>query len=940
MGWFARVLATPVAARRDAASGAAHGRRRRWPSLLLVLGVVATLAPSVTAQEEEEDVPLELPPGSVMVDQFGVDSRSSTGTDSTVPLVEGQTYIVEASGTVVFTGDAVADAECANFGSGDPAFERERFAVSHSADLLVDRQGLEWVPTIADAENCNTEDHTYRTFLVPQSTKAYNFLFNDGGWRGDNAGELTVRILLTDQVAPAGTEIDEFGLAADDADGENSNVALDDGRSYRLRVSGSFVFNQSESTHDAECLSVGGAPGQRADSLDDQGTTPDVVVGGEEVDWVPSRGLTGCDDTDHTYVHDVSGVAGSINLRVRDPQPSDNAGLLLVEVFDLGEASGDPAPTPLLGGGLPGLGSSPSPLPSEVLVEELVVDSRSESGATTTQRLVAGQTYLIQAGGVARFGNGVADAECAAFDLVPTWKREYFPDAPDTADLLVDGAGIEWVPTTSDGEGCNTSDHVYRTFVVPQTTKAYNFVFNDGGWRGDNSGELTVRIYATDRVPPAGTEVDSFSLSSSTPSGADSAVTLNETRSYRIRVDGTFTFNDTGALADAECVQAPAGTPGQRQDAVDDTGSTPDVLIQEQEVDWVPVQGRTGCDDLGHGYILEMSGVGSTLNLAVRDTWHGDNSGTLDVRIFDLGATTGDEPGAPPLEAPFDLPEAPTMPSGSVVVDQFTVDSRSSTGTDTTLPLVGGQTYILEAGGVVSFGAGEADPECASLPPTLPTWEREYFTSEPHTADLLVDGEGVEWAAVTPDSEGCNTSTHFYRLFYTPETTQPVNFVFNDGGWRGDNSGSLSVRVLLTDAEPPAGTLIEQFSLDSTDPDGVDSSTGFVPANAYRVQVAGTFRFTDNPTSHDAECLHAAGGPGTRQELLDEGGSTPDVLLRGNQVSWTSARGRTGCDDRTHTYFLDISGVSGVANLRVRDTWHGDNEGILNVKIFDLGPVA
>lgn len=971
------VASKPVVAPADAAlvrestrDAARHrfGKRRLWSIFAALLSGILAVGPQAFADEIPPELPelpepppapaAEVPPGAILVDELAVDAASATGTDTRVPLVQTRTYLIESTGVVDY-GNGNADAECANFDT-QPLYKREWFtSAPNTVDLFIDNAGLEWTPVTADAENCNTSTHVYRSYLTPEATKTYNLLFNDPDWRGDNSGRLTVRVYEIPASPGDGVLIDSFSFSSANPAGGTSGVVLMSDTGYRIEVSGDFDYAPGRQG-DAECTNAGGAWVSQ-DPLDAALSNPDVWVDGAAVTWRASRGRTGCDEVDHTYNLRRNGANAPVNLRVNDTWHGDNQRALAVRIYDVGdpiEDAGDVVP----GVELPAV-QNPADLLSElttgeIFVEQFSVDSADPTPRMTTTYLAAGQIYAIESSGTVRFGPGLADAECANFDTQPLYKREWFTSEPHTADLLIDGEGIEWTPTVPDPQGCNTTDHKYTTYFVPTTTKRVGFLFSDGGWRGDNAGTLAVRIFQTDKVPPRGTEIDHYGFDSRDADGTNSTVSLDPNTSYRIKVQGTYGYLDGGSeLADAECVwsedSSSISTPGNRQDApnvqgqsggLDATGTTPDVILNTKEVSWVPTQGRAGCDERTHAYIVETAGLSGPINLRVRDTWHGDNQGLIEVWIFEIGPASS----SPGSGLPVDLgEEGPALPNPeppsqhAIPVDVLTVDSRSDTPVSTHGYLVKDQKYTIRASGVVQFGAGNADAECVNFAPLQPLYKREWFTAAPHTADLLIDGQGVEWTAATPDAEGCDTTDHEYTFTVTPATTKTYKFLFHDSGWRGDNSGSFTVEIFLTDQVADQGTLVDEYGLQAADADGQNSAVSLLSTHTYRIKVAGEFKFDASASTHDAECAYVGGaGPGDRQDVFDAGAGTPDVIVHGNEVDWTAMQGVTGCDETANTYYYDLSGVGGPFNLKVRDTWHGDNTGLLSVKVYDLGLTA
>jgi hypothetical protein len=565
------------------------------------------------------------------VEGVAVDSRDPEGATTVRSLEEGVEYRFVVSGTYQY-GGGDADAECANLGTTDATYLRDRFAGPLGPDILdvkVNGLGVGWTPTTPNTDGCNGTDHTYELAHRPTTTDRVTFAVADLNHR-DNMGVLQVQIFRRQGIPADGTEVDRFSVPANAAGGRNSTAALQAGTPYRIVVAGSFSFGVNGATHDAECLRVADGPGQRMDSADEQGQGLDLLLNNAEVDWTSPVGLTGCNDDDFTYFHEVvPSISSQINLRVRDVSYGDNFGTFDVTVFRLTAAGGGSAPSAPLGD--VSLDSAPT-----TLVEEVRVDSASDRPTMTALPLVAGVEYTFVASGTYRYNaDGVADAECANLGAVdPAFQRDRFAATvgPHALDVTFNNIGIGWEPVDGDPDDCNAGDHRYRFFHTPATTGNGQFVVADGN-RRDNSGVITVQILRTEGLPRDGSTIDEFSVSAAAAAGRNSNVSLTAGSRYRIVASGRFSFGVTGATHDAECLRVADG-PGQRLDAADERGQGIDALVNASQVNWVSPFGVTGCNDRTSTYYLEfVPTVAGPINVRIRDISYGDNAGGIVVRI-------------------------------------------------------------------------------------------------------------------------------------------------------------------------------------------------------------------------------------------------------------------------------------------------------------------
>jgi len=133
-------------------------------------------------------------------------------------------------------------------------------------------------------------------------------------------------------------------------------------------------------------------------------------------------------------------------------------------------------------------------------------------------------------------------------------------------------------------------------------------------------------------------EFDSFTVSATTATPTESHEELDSGAIYKIVVSGTYYFrnfgNSAGYLADAEWAlrndaygvgwvkgdAAPYSEPFNGLDLCFDAGVN---------TDWGAL------DDVGHTYSILYTGDGSTISLFIKDNEYGDNSGALDVIIYE-----------------------------------------------------------------------------------------------------------------------------------------------------------------------------------------------------------------------------------------------------------------------------------------------------------------
>lgn len=912
-------------------------KKRIWAysSLLALFGtglVTVVNPPSASAAPYQETV--------------FVDSRNANPVTTTAVLQAGTPYSVTVSGTYNIGFDnSTADAECATL-PPDSTYQSKRFVAFDPAgdigDLYVAGAAVDWKPTKADAFGCNSANHTYTTTYTPTTSGKLSLRVHDtpGGGHNDNTGALRV------VVADARTLVEAVSVPSNMRDGVTTTAILDPAKSYQIEISGEYIWNTQvpPSKADAECVRIGtkDTPLQPAGIVSSPGipdffgamtpTDPaddilDVYVNGQAVAWQPkpaaaASGLPnsptplGCDDTNRTYSYTFKPAAATqLNLAVRDNVYEDNSGSMSAKVYEV------PAGTES--------SQLQVPLPEVVLAEEIRVDSRNPSGANAVSALQPGRNYLIEAMGTFNWGAGVADAECttAPGDGIYIPDRFAFIDPNnDIADLVINNRSINWQPTITDVEGCNTTDHVYRTAYSPSTPGLTNFKIFDGVHQ-DNAGELIVRVYLIDEAPPTGQEVDSFQVFGASPGGTNSNVVLSPANDYAFVISGSYNWNNSlpPGTADAECLRV-TGTPGSREAAnalapFATGGDFLDVYVNGGAVDWAPTKASpTGCNDVDQTYTVGFKPlVSGKVNLRVNDTVHSDNAGSLRVKILKVASATP--------------PASTALPKVSLV-EEVQVDSRSATGTNSKVPVRPGESLILEAAGTYVWGGGRADAEC-STSNADPVWVQNRFASLVPGSDLvdvMVDNTSVNWVAVDPDANGCSPS-NTYKLTYSPPAAGLLNFKMADSVL-SDNNGTVTVKIYRID-EIPVGT----YKVNATASQG-HMTAPFLAGKTYRVQAKGTYVFwNDRPNSTnlgDAECTTVDGTTyqHDRYGYLLPSQDLGDLYVNLDKVTWTPATGAGPCDPNNVYSYVFQAANNGSGDLRIYDTVYHDNAGELTVDIF------
>jgi hypothetical protein len=114
--------------------------------------------------------------------------------------------------------------------------------------------------------------------------------------------------------------------------GDATQILLEDGNSYELRASGTYVFGPGPQLADAQCVLVSGVWYEDlAFRFGSMWTPPFLEVGldGADAMWQPNT----CQTTTHEYSTLVAGDGSLHDLRIDDSFYGDNSGFITVEVW-------------------------------------------------------------------------------------------------------------------------------------------------------------------------------------------------------------------------------------------------------------------------------------------------------------------------------------------------------------------------------------------------------------------------------------------------------------------------------------------------------------------------------------------------------------------------------------------------------------------------------
>ncbi|MGZ4597431.1 MAG: hypothetical protein ACXV3V_10940, partial [Actinomycetes bacterium] len=275
-------------------------------------------------------------PGPELVDETVTLAGNAASVLTTGALVAGQPYLIEASGVWHYgrkTG-MVADAECST-ARNDLVWRRDRSVhdwdpTNDHLDLYVDGQDLYSDPDTDTGGRCDTATHTYRYVYTPTRSGRVPFESWDPTPLSDNSGSLTIRVIRSAPVDDMTVSVPATAGA-----GVTSPGALAAGTAYVATVSGT-VDAGAGVTSDAECSWSTTDPVWRQNrSVDPAAPTADhldLLVDKQDLTFqATSNDGVGCNSTDHTYRLVVTPRSTRpVNLRIDDPQRSDDSGALTV----------------------------------------------------------------------------------------------------------------------------------------------------------------------------------------------------------------------------------------------------------------------------------------------------------------------------------------------------------------------------------------------------------------------------------------------------------------------------------------------------------------------------------------------------------------------------------------------------------------------------------
>jgi hypothetical protein len=416
--------------------------------------------------------PATLPAGPELLDETVSLPATIAGRTMTGALVQGQPYLIEASGTYTYARNAKADAECSRTAS-DPTWRRDRSVhrldpVSDHLDLYVD--GVDLLSKADNGRECDTTNHVYRWMYTPHRSGRVTFKVWEPTTRSDDSGALTIRVIKS---APA--DVLSWSVRSRSGVGTTSPGALEAGQTYTATITGAVATGAGVSA-DAECTATSADPVWRRQRAILNGDDFDVLIDRDDVRWEPVSQQDpdeACDSVTHTYTTTLRPqVTRPVNIRVGDPAPSGNAGSLQVRIERVIPVEGP---------------------------ETVEVDSADADGATTARVYPAGLPVTIRVQGTYEIAPGItADAECSVTATDPYW-RSSRTDLTSTAgqplgDLTVNGQLLDW--WTASGSRCDRDGHSYSQRLTPTRTGPIVLAVADEQ-HADNAGTLAVTVEPT-----------------------------------------------------------------------------------------------------------------------------------------------------------------------------------------------------------------------------------------------------------------------------------------------------------------------------------------------------------------------------------------------------------------------------------------------------------
>lgn len=565
----------------------------------------------------------------------------------------GQNYRVQVSGVYLwdyrYTTANRADAECTQFQATtkaavssvdvkappDQSWNPKRFPFNpnnpsineDSYDLYVNdgvlRGQVDWVPVDPDPRSpmcslVNTYEFIYSP-AVDKPSGVLRFSVSDPFFTNRfAAGDLVVKIFQgpAPRKGPNDVLVETLQLNAASSKGVTSAASLVAGKSYRLVVEGSYLYDfaRGGSRADAECSTVEKVVGDSSGYPDTDTVWKsrrlwpgiassddllDVVVNNSLMEWLPLLDTgNGCNDRSHLYAASLTpSKTEPINFKTRLTNYARAHGTLKVEIYLNAE---DERPEI---GSQPGQGLTPTPAPTGAAMTTLQIPAGSIDGASVALPSyldVSGTSryyshYLFEVSGFYMYDKDhpgrYADAECSQFGVKSgsqsvqdqQWQPARFPAGIDSAnrvtpggdplDLYVDGEPVAWVPVDPSPSSplCSATNRYQLTYRNP------------GGPSGTRTAKLAVydpfnkntKVIEGNKVPPytfvlkiyPGAEPESgpddlllqaMSVDAASSTGSLSLPLVAGQR-YRIVTDGIYSWDrrSVSSKADPECSTVP-----------------------------------------------------------------------------------------------------------------------------------------------------------------------------------------------------------------------------------------------------------------------------------------------------------------------------------------------------------------------------------------------
>jgi len=180
-------------------------------------------------------------------------------------------------------------------------------------------------------------DHICVTYLMEESETAWGDTYWEGVTETNFPGKnWATYINYSMQVLLETVQVTPFGTAAYTPTPTYSNIALEAGKNYSLRASGTYRFANWGEYGIADAAwnyrRAANAPGGVAGWYQQASQRLQVWIGGEAVTWQPTEY-----NPEHIYTLDVTGEGGQLMFTIEDDQYSDNTGSIMVEIW--GECS-------------------------------------------------------------------------------------------------------------------------------------------------------------------------------------------------------------------------------------------------------------------------------------------------------------------------------------------------------------------------------------------------------------------------------------------------------------------------------------------------------------------------------------------------------------------------------------------------------------------------